>query len=363
VTIRMTSCAAAVAGLLCAAGTAQAQSTVSIYGILDASVSYAKGVSAKSAVRSGDLLAPRLGFKGVEDLGGGLKANFALEAGLAHDTGIGAASNTNNQASGATAAGGLQFNRQSWVGVEGAWGELRLGRNFNPTYRQYIAYDPFMGGGIGASQAAQSSLATYGYSPAGLRHSNAIEYWLPAKGPLTGQFMYAMGENASGVANKSDGNYLSGRLAYQWGAANIGFAAGQMKNLAKGDIDEYVLGANYRVGDAVLMGMYTRSKEGVGTKQEGWLIGGTLRQQAMEYRLALSGSNTKAASGASIGRSQKLAAIGRYHFSKRSSVYLMGVVTRNSNGAAMVPLGTLSAAEMAANHNARAISVGLTHTF
>lgn len=362
-TIPMKKSGLALAALLCAAGAAQAQSSVAIYGILDASYSHAKAVHSKSAVRSGDLLAPRLGFRGTEDLGSGLKAHFALEAGLAHDTGMGSAGNTNNQASGALAAGPLVFNRQSWVGLENSWGELRLGRNFNPTYRQYIAYDPFMGGGVGVSQAAQSSLATYGYSPAGLRHSNAIEYWLPSKGALTGQFMYALGENPSNAANASDGKYLAGRLAYQIGDANVGFAAGKMRNAAKGDIDEYVLGGRYKLGDAVLMGMYTRSSDGLGNKQAGWLLGGTLRQQAMEYRLALSTSKLKNASGASVGTTHKLAAIGRYHLSKRSSVYLMGVITRNSDGASMVPLGTLGASETAPNRGARAISVGLTHTF
>lgn len=355
--------ALAISTMLGVVASAHAQSNVAVYGILDASVAYAKAAQSKSALRSGDLSAPRLGFKGTEDLGSGLKANFVLEAGLAHDTGTGSASNTNNQASGAIPAGSLTFNRQSWVGVESAWGELRLGRNFNPTYRQYIAYDPFMGGGIGVSQAAQSSLATYGYSPAGLRHSNAVEYWLPAKGALTGQFMYAMGENASGAANSSDGNYLAGRLAYKFANAEIGLAAGQMKNVAKKNIDEYVLGGRYKLGDIVLMGMYTHSSEGIGTKQDGWLVGGTMRRSAMEYRVSLSTSQTKNSSGSSIGKSQKLAALARYHLSKRSSVYLMGVYISNSDGASMVPLGTLTASETAANRNAQAIAIGMTHTF
>lgn len=349
--------------LLGAIGSAYAQSNVTVYGILDASVTYATAVESKTAVRSGDLVAPRLGFRGTEDLGSGLKANFVLEAGLALDTGTGSATNTNNQTSGVTTAGPLTFNRQSWVGLEGAWGELRLGRNFNPTYRQYIAFDPFMGGGIGASQAAQSSLATYGYSPAGLRHSNAVEYWLPAKGSLTGQFMYAMGENASGAANSSDGNYLAGRLAYKFGHAEIGLAAGQMKNAAKDNIDEYVLGGRYNLGDVIFMGMYTHSSEGIGTKQDGWLVGGTMRRNAMEYRVSLSTSQTKNSSGTSIGKSQKLAALARYHLSKRSSVYLMGVYTSNSDGASMVPLGALTSSETAADRNAQAIAIGITHTF
>lgn len=366
--------ALALSTLLGAMVSAHAQSNVSIYGILDASVSYAKATQSKTALRSGDLLAQRLGFRGSEDLGSGLKASFMLEAGISVDNGTGSATNTNNQASGGTAAGALTFNRQSWVGLEGEWGALRLGRTFNPTYRQYIDFDPFGGGGLGASQAAQSSLATYGYNPwaVGLRHSNAVEYSLPAKGALTGQFMYAMGENASNASTtingiptdiSSDGNYLAGRLAYKFGQAQIGFAAGQMKNAAKKNVDEYVLGGKYALGDVVLMGMYSHSKEGIGTKQNGWLVGGTLRRNAMAYSLSLSGSQTKKLSGASIGKSQKMAALARYHLSKRSSVYLLGVYTRNSDGANQVPLFALTSADTAPNQNARAISVGLTHVF
>lgn len=355
----------ALSTLLGAMTSAHAQSSVAVYGILDASVAYAKGAQSKTALRSGDLLAQRLGFRGTEDLGSGLKAKFMLEAGVSVDNGAGSASNTNNQASGGTASGPLTFNRQSWVGIEGSWGELRLGRTFNPTYRQYIAFDPFGGGGLGASQAAQSSLATYKYNPwaVGLRHSNAVEYSLPAKGALTGQFMYAMGENASGAANDSDGNYLAGRLAYKFGKAEIGFAAGQMKNLVKKNVDEYVLGGKYALGDVVLMGMYTHSEEGTGKKQDGWLVGGTMRRNAMAYSLSLSTSETKGGNLTETEKSQKLSALARYNLSKRSSVYLLGVYTRNSGGANQVPLFSLVGNEAVRNQNARTVSVGLTHVF
>lgn len=340
---------------------AYAQSNVNIYGILDASAAYTKGDKATTALRSGDLAAPRIGFRGTEVINADLKVNFALEGALNLDTGTGGASNTNNQATGATPAGSLKFNRQSWVGLEGKWGELRLGRNFNPTFRQYVAYDPFMGGGIGASQAAHSSLATYGYSPSGIRHSNAVEYWLPSKQALTGQFMYAMGENASGTSNRSDGNYLGGRLAYQIGAANIGIAMGKMKNSTLRDIDELVLGGSYKLGQANLMAMYTRSETGVGSKQTGWLLGATMRQKQMEYRASLSTSSTKDNAGSVVARTHKLAAVARYHLSKRSAVYVMGAYNRNSHGAAVPLLG--SGASMAVNGSSRTLSVGITHTF
>ena len=336
-----------------------AQSNVQIYGILDGSVAYSKGKTSKTALRSGDLKAPRLGIRGSEVISPAIKVNFALEGTVNIDTGNGGATNTNNQASGAIPAGGLVFNRQSWVGIESDWGELRLGRNFNPTYRQYITYDPFNGGGIGASQAAMSSLATYGYSPAGLRHSNAIEYWLPSKQALTGQFMYAMGENA----DNSDGDYFSGRLAYQLGDWNLGVAAGKMRDTSKDDIEDVVLGGNYKLGKSTLSAMYTHSRTGVGFKQEGWLVGGTWHVQQMEYRASFSTSETKDPQARVTGRSHKLAVAAAYHLSKRSTVYIAGAYVRNSKGASSVPLGSLSATEMGPNYNAKTIAVGMIHAF
>jgi len=88
------------------AGVASAQSSVSIYGIVDVwagreKINVAPGTSANSVLQSGGLSTSRLGFKGTEDLGGGLSAVFGLEAALNIDVGQ------------STAGGGLQFNRQS----------------------------------------------------------------------------------------------------------------------------------------------------------------------------------------------------------------------------------------------------------
>ena len=75
----------------------------------------------------------RLGFRGTEDLGGGLNASFWLEAGLNNDNGTGASTSTNNSTStsqaGASGSQGLTFNRRSTVSLASTWGELRLGRD------------------------------------------------------------------------------------------------------------------------------------------------------------------------------------------------------------------------------------------
>src|SRR5205085_4224819 len=121
--------------VMAAAGAASAQSSVTLFGIVDAAVSrYDSGGSGDAVTKltNSGYNSSRLGFRGTEDLGGGTSASFWLEAGLANDDGQGAATNSNNQASGAGAAvagrQGLTFNRRSTVSLSGGWGEGRLGR-------------------------------------------------------------------------------------------------------------------------------------------------------------------------------------------------------------------------------------------
>ena len=112
----------AMAALAAACGV-QAQSNVTIYGVLDSGVEHLTNVG---ATRSGLTRMPglgvsvpsRLGFRGTEDLGGGLKAVFTLESGFGTDTG------TLNQ-------GGRFFGRQAFVGLSGSWGAVTLGRQYS----------------------------------------------------------------------------------------------------------------------------------------------------------------------------------------------------------------------------------------
>ena len=129
-------------------GAASAQSSVTIYGIADVMLRRGNGsLSDLTSVASGGLQGSRVGFRGVEDLGGGLRASFNLEGQFFIDTGEGQATNTNNQTSGTTVspAGtqGFTFARRSTISLEGAWGELRLGRDFSSQYRNRLETDPF----------------------------------------------------------------------------------------------------------------------------------------------------------------------------------------------------------------------------
>src|SRR3954469_341614 len=131
---------------LAAAGAASAQSSVTLFGIVD--VNYAhysvEGGTTTAGVATGSqhvnvltnsgYNSARLGFRGTEDLGGGLSASFWLEGALSPDDGN---------------AAGLQFRRRSTVSLAGNWGEIRLGRDYVPTFWNLTVFDPFGTNGVG----------------------------------------------------------------------------------------------------------------------------------------------------------------------------------------------------------------------
>ena len=96
-----------------------------------------------------------------------MAAGFWLEAGLQNDTGTGFGSNTNNQRNGNVGDGGLIFGRRSTVSLSGVFGEVRLGRDYTPTFWNTALFDPFgTGGGIGANQIYFTALGGLTRRPA-----------------------------------------------------------------------------------------------------------------------------------------------------------------------------------------------------
>jgi len=189
------------------AGAAQAQSSVTIYGIIDTGVTYANKVQiAKTStatgsqfgLTSGNLQGSRLGFKGNEDLGGGLNAIFALEAGFNNTTG--ANSNTT-----------LLFNRKSWVGLAGGFGAVQVGRqtDFADTISAFTSVNDFGGitGNVGHTLDRLE----------GTRTNNSVSYTTANFSGLTLQAMYGFGNTAgstsAGQAFGAGAQYVNGPLA------------------------------------------------------------------------------------------------------------------------------------------------------
>jgi predicted porin len=365
--------------VLAAAGAASAQSSVTLFGIVDATFQIGRGnVSDKTQLTNSGYNSSRLGFRGTEDLGGGMSASFWLEAGLNNDNGSGAATNTNNQASGgnpscANAGGtpactfnaggsqGLTFNRRSTVSLAGGFGEVRLGRDYTPQFWNLTVFDPFGTNGVGTTQTLSSIIT----GVTAVRASNSIGYFLPGKlGGFYGQIQYYMGENNDVTRDTllrditDDGRGLGLRLGFASGPFNVAVATSRT-DYAAGDVRQTNLGGQWDFGMAKLQGHITRDRNG-GVDGKGWLLGGLVPVGAGEIRLAYSVYETDAF-GVGINEPEtKKLAIGYVHnLSKRTAVYTTIARVKNSGGASQ----SLGGSVTSANSSSTGMDIGVRHSF
>jgi predicted porin len=355
--------------VLASAGVASAQSSVTLFGIVDATLARGTGngtnSSSKTQLTNSGYNSSRLGFRGTEDLGGGMSASFWLEAGMNNDNGSGAPTSTNNQSTGtATAAAGTQgltFNRRSTVSLAGGWGEIRLGRDYTPQFWNLTVFDPFGTNGVGTTQTLNSSLG----GPVTIRASNSIGYFLPGNlGGFYGQLQHYRGENASNsiiagttTGNKNDGNGTAIRLGYANGPVNVAGSYSTTK-YATGDIKSANIGGQWDFGVAKLMGHYVRDRvsSAASVTGKGGLIGALVPVGPGEIRLAYS---TYKNDLAGTPKTNKYA-IGYVHnLSKRTAVYVTYARVRNSGGAAQALNGSVTAA----NNNSTGYDFGIRHSF
>lgn len=350
--------------LLALPGMAAAQSSVTLFGIVDTALQHGSGSAAKRMqLGSGGNTSTRLGFRGTEDLGGGLSAGFWLEAALSADTGAGAATNTNNQTSGTGAAlaggQGMTFSRRSTVSLTGGFGELRLGRDFSVQYYNRFELDPFGNNGVGTSQTQASTLG----GPANTRASNAIMYFLPPNlGGLYGELQYYLGENASNAGvTEDDGKGGGLRMGWRAGPLNVSLAHARTqyaRTATTGDITSTNAGARYDFGGFVLMGGYFRDRvdTNAGVTGRGPQVGGIYRIGSGEIKAQYSSYKTTAAGNP---ESKKMSLGYVHNLSKRTAVYGTYARVRNSGGAT----AALNGAVTAANQSSSGLDLGLRHSF
>ncbi|HWP10705.1 MAG TPA: porin, partial [Ramlibacter sp.] len=324
--------------VLATAGVASAQSSVTLFGIVDATLAFGKGdTTDKTQLTNSGYNSSRLGFRGTEDLGGGMSASFWLEAGLANDDGQGAATSSNNQPSGTGAAvagrQGLTFNRRSTVSLAGGWGEVRLGRDYTPQFWNLTVFDPFGTNGVGTTLTLISGQANT--DPVTIRASNSIGYFLPGNlGGFYGQAQYYMGENPSQPsANEDDGMGGGVRVGFASGPFNVAGAFSRT-NFAAGDFKTWNVGGQWDFGFAKLMAQYVDHKlqgPAIDLHGKGWLIGGLVPVGAGEIRLSYSAYDYGVASAEA-----KKYALGYVHnLSKRTALYATYAHLSNDGAAAL----------------------------
>ncbi len=352
------------------ASTAAAQSSVTMFGIVDMGVTHAKGsLSKRTMLSNGGNQSSRIGFRGTENLGGGLAASFWLEAQL-NDDGTGSPTNTNNQASGGALAGlgggqGLVFNRRSTVSLTGGWGEVRLGRDIVGTFANIVMADPFGYVGVGTTiLGARAIPATQ--TVVQVRGSNMIGYYTPSGlGGLYGSIQRYMGENQqNGAATEDDGNGWVVRLGYAAGPLNVAVGNNRINltNAAGLDVDvnSSNIAATYSFGVARLVGVYQWDKQKNVSKGSGGTIGVVVPAGVGEFKGTYSRYTVdNNAVAAQDPRASKIALGYVHNLSKRTVLYTTVARLKNAGGSALSLAGTTTAA----NTSATGFDIGMRHSF
>lgn len=336
---------------VCGTSAAMAQSSVTLYGRVNTTVEAQKlgNTSGTGMVSNSSFV----GFKGVEDLGNGLKAGFVLESQFNSDNGSG------------NANGGINFARNSEVNLAGNFGMLRLG-TFDPA--SYLATADAIS--MHNHDTGTSADALYQLND---RTTNKIAYRTPEVAGFTGEVQYSFGEK-SGYGTAADENrgavdlginYANGPLGLGFGYSNqnsktVGGSA------AKKDKDQYAIRASYAIGDLTLGAYYQRAEEET--------VGGDLSKRNI-YRLAAMYTLGASEFHANVGRADKEKSrtgtvansaatqwtlAYNYNMSKRTKVYAL--YTKVNNGAAS-DFGSSFLGTTANGQDLRSFGVGIRHLF
>ena len=332
--------------VLAASGAAMAQSSVTLYGLLDTYLASEKTETAtrtgssnasltQNKVSSGGVNTSRWGMKGTEDLGGGLRANFDLQQGFDMDSGAAKtvdALDANGQpildANGKKTKVPAAFARQAWVGISGGFGAVRLGKTSTP----YYDVDGLQNAMLDANLSPQRKI----FASSGNRYNNftdnTIYYQAPNMGGFSGAVSYSLLENKTATVDA--GYTTSLNLTYAGGPVSASF--GFQNEKANGDADGVTfvrLGAAYDFGVVVAKVTYGRVSDGqykagvvtakAGNETTEWQVGVDVPVSSaliLSASYAKSDENTFAGGNNASGRTG-FGAAAKYILSKRTFVY------------------------------------------
>ena len=329
----------ALAACACAA---QAQSSVTLYGVADMAIERIKGATSDTRMVSGQQQGSRWGMRGTEDLGGGLKAVFQIEAGVNMDTGT-------------LGQGGLAFGRQSYVGLTGNFGAVRLGRQYSPM--------DDVAGLVGTKRYDVLSVVPIIGNGDYNRVNSAVTYLSPKVANTTFQVQYNFGNpRPAGDPSPDFGRQFSVNAIHANGPLTLGVSlmrvidgnatlgGDQAQNAA-------LLVAGYDFGGFKLTGYYDQEDKGTETMkvyglQGAMTFGNTTVSAGMAQAKNVTGLATAARDDAKIFTLQA-----SHNLSKRTAMY--GHLTAVSNGAD----STLGFNNPVAGRNSNGLQVGVRHRF
>lgn len=329
----------------CSAALAQ---NVTVYGLIDTGFQeHDNGSSSYTRSADNTMTTSRLGFRGSEDLGGGFKANFQLEAQINPATG---------SMGSTTVAANEVFNREAWVGISGSFGEIRTGRQ-DVTYAQDIdiGTSQFMNFGLRAINGTAIELGT--------DQKNVVKYISPTVGGISLQFGFGSANNA-GATTDTQGDQKGAAVRFDKGAMRL--FAGAHKTAATataGDRDFVAYGAAYDFGAAsvgithatgdVNNANDVKNKNTQGSVRIPLAAGAALHGV---YAVAKDGAQSTDGSGKgyTVGMTKAL--------SKRTTLYAAYTAVDNEANARMYMAGQV-AAPATAGLDTKTTSLGISHTF
>ncbi|HAU57488.1 MAG TPA: hypothetical protein DCW87_07985 [Comamonadaceae bacterium] len=309
--------------VLAASGAAMAQSSVTLYGVADAGLVKSNGISAQMS--SAGIMnngTSRLGVRGVEDLGGGLKASFNFEHGLNLENGAG------------NLSGGQMWSRAAWMALEGGFGRFQMGRTLNPSFYGVAAWE--LTGTANYSVVGNQ----FNYTGQGPRSNSVFQYTTPNLSGFSATLGYIMKpDNMIGLDPQGNAKYDLNAI-YRNGPLVAALSYNKTTDL-KGNM---ALGASYDFGMAKVAG----SIQNNGGPSKGFTLGATVPVGAFALTFDIAREN-----GTGMKNTDFLLEA-KYALSKRTFAYAAYYKDGDNNGA--LPGGYNTGAK---NH----IGLGVRHNF
>ncbi len=330
----------ALAVLTAVSGAASAQSSVTLYGKVDLGLVLDSGNAAGKSVRisSGVTGGSRIGFKGVEDLGGGMKAAFQLETGYCADSAAGAPN---------FCTGSNNFmGRQAHGDLTGAFGAISAGRQYSLGFNNLSTIDPF-----GTGFAGQVNNIV---DPSGIRLNNSATYSTPNIGGITGSVELALGEQTGNwQANRETG----AGLTYASGPAYAGFTFYDVSNASGSGAarKNYLLGGTYDFGVVKVHALIQKSTGASSLDVLDMMGGVTIPVAGGQVLASYIHHNDRTSADKDA---QQLGVGYLYPLSKRTSVYMAFARINNEHGAAF----TVGNATETGTGD-KAFNLGVVHNF
>lgn len=322
-------------------GAAVAQSSVTLFGVIDANMRYTKssGASLKQLSTDG-LSSSRLGVRGTEDLGGGLKAGFWLESRVNADNG--------------TVDGTRFWGRRASVSLMGEFGEVRLGRGKTSTRLHIDDFDPYSTTGLGDVEKVYSVLGSS--SDTLNRSDNMVQYFLPSTlGGFYGSVDVAAGEGTVGK------KMMGGRLGYKQGPINAAVAYQSTTGAGNNKFKQMSIGGSYDFGFVKPSLNYSQNEFG---NREQKLLTFGLTAPLGQGQILASYTDAKANGAAEllsgVGDAKLFAVSYVYNVSKRTALYTTYAEIENNGLGRFAVAGSPT---VAAGRNSSGFDVGVRHSF